>query len=68
MNYLGEKTPGGNIVGHARSMPRAPRYHPRHHGGGNTAANLEQLTRVKKKDPRVFQDGIYLIERDGAKV
>jgi len=35
---------------------------------GQTAANIEQLTRVKKRDPRVFQDGIYLIERNGAKV
>ncbi|MBI4043790.1 MAG: 50S ribosomal protein L6 [Candidatus Diapherotrites archaeon] len=30
---------------------------------GQTAANLEQATRQTKKDPRVFQDGIYLVER-----
>ncbi len=30
---------------------------------GQTAANIEQLTRIKKFDPRVFQDGIYLIEK-----
>ena len=35
---------------------------------GQTAANIEQLTKVKNRDPRVFQDGIYLIERDGAEV
>lgn len=35
---------------------------------GQTAANLEQATRIKKKDPRVFQDGIYLYERDGVKI
>ncbi|MBU2560337.1 50S ribosomal protein L6 [archaeon] len=35
---------------------------------GQTAANLEQHTKVKNKDPRVFQDGIYLIEKDGAPV
>lgn len=35
---------------------------------GQTAANLEQATRIKKKDPRVFQDGIYLYERDGVKM
>jgi large subunit ribosomal protein L6 len=28
-----------------------------------TAANIEQATRVKKKDPRVFLDGIYVYER-----
>jgi large subunit ribosomal protein L6 len=27
-----------------------------------TAANIEQATRVKKKDPRVFLDGIYVYE------
>ncbi len=35
---------------------------------GQTAANLEQATRIKKRDPRVFQDGIYLFERDGVKL
>jgi large subunit ribosomal protein L6 len=28
-----------------------------------TAANIEQATKVKKKDPRVFLDGIYVFER-----
>mgnify|MGYP006269588205 CR=1 FL=1 len=28
-----------------------------------TAANLEQATRVKRKDPRVFLDGLYVYER-----
>jgi len=30
-----------------------------------TAANIEQATRIKRLDPRVFQDGIYLVEKDG---
>lgn len=29
-----------------------------------TAANIEQSTRVKKKDPRIFLDGIYVYERN----
>jgi len=29
-----------------------------------TAANIEQATRVKNKDPRVFLDGIYVYERN----
>jgi len=29
-----------------------------------TAANIEQVTRVTKKDPRVFLDGIYVYERN----
>ncbi|MDR2829714.1 MAG: 50S ribosomal protein L6 [Methanobrevibacter sp.] len=28
---------------------------------GQTMANLEQATKIKGKDPRVFQDGIYLV-------
>jgi len=30
-----------------------------------TAANIEQATKIKEKDRRVFQDGIYIIEKDG---
>jgi large subunit ribosomal protein L6 len=30
---------------------------------GQTAANIEQATRIKGFDPRVFQDGIYLVEK-----
>lgn len=30
---------------------------------GNTAANIEQACRVRNRDPRVFQDGIYITSR-----
>ncbi|MDD5111404.1 MAG: 50S ribosomal protein L6 [Candidatus Altiarchaeota archaeon] len=33
-----------------------------------TAANIEQSTKIRKLDPRVFQDGIYIIEKDGKPV
>jgi large subunit ribosomal protein L6 len=28
-----------------------------------TAANIQNATKVKKKDPRVFLDGIYIYEQ-----
>ncbi|MEF8758141.1 MAG: 50S ribosomal protein L6, partial [Halobacteriales archaeon] len=28
-----------------------------------TAADIEQLTRVKDKDTRVFQDGVYITQK-----
>lgn len=32
---------------------------------GQTAANIEKSTKVRKKDIRVFQDGIFMIEKAG---
>ncbi|MDR0913477.1 MAG: 50S ribosomal protein L6 [Methanobrevibacter sp.] len=31
---------------------------------GQTMANLEQATKIKGRDPRVFQDGIYLVSKE----
>ena len=30
---------------------------------GQSAANIERASRIRDYDPRVFQDGIYLVER-----
>jgi len=30
---------------------------------GTTAANIEHATRIRNRDPRVFQDGIYMVQR-----
>jgi len=31
---------------------------------GQTVANIESITKVRRKDLRVFQDGIYLTEKN----
>jgi large subunit ribosomal protein L6 len=33
---------------------------------GQTAANIQQATKIKRFDPRVFQDGIYMMEKTTA--
>ena len=30
---------------------------------GNTSANIEHATKIRNRDPRIFQDGIYIVER-----
>jgi len=30
---------------------------------GQTAANLEQITKIKRKDQRIFLDGVYVYEK-----
>lgn len=32
---------------------------------GQTAASIEKLTTIRGRDTRVFQDGIYIIDKDG---
>ena len=66
-NFLGEK--------HPRSAPLVPGVEASVDGDfvvlrgrdieqvGQSAANIERATRIRDYDPRVFQDGIYLIER-----
>jgi len=68
-NFLGEKNPrrakilpgvtvkvmGQEIIVESIDKEKA----------GQTAANIEQATRINKWDRRVFQDGIYIVEKAG---
>ncbi len=66
-NFLGEKYPRrAKIVGRAQVEIRGQDIYVRGvdiEECGQTAANLEQATKIKRKDPRVFQDGIYIVKK-----
>ncbi|MEE8402129.1 MAG: 50S ribosomal protein L6 [Candidatus Hydrothermarchaeaceae archaeon] len=68
-NYLGEKVPRKTrIVGNCEVKIKGTEITITGNNieeVGQTAANLEQATKVKNKDCRVFQDGVYLVERNG---
>ncbi|MEM4662589.1 MAG: 50S ribosomal protein L6 [Candidatus Diapherotrites archaeon] len=67
-NYLGEKKPrrtkivGENTRVEIRGKEIIIRGTNKEHVG-QTAANIENVTRVKDKDLRIFQDSIYLVEK-----
>ena len=71
-NYLGEKFPRkANIVGDVKVVLDGADITVEginKEQVGQTAGNLEKSTRVNKRDPRVFQDGIYLVERNGVPI
>lgn len=66
-NFLGEKHPRrAKIVGRAKVDIRGNEIIVSgidKEECGQTAANLEQTTRIKNLDIRVFQDGIYIVEK-----
>jgi large subunit ribosomal protein L6 len=68
-NFLGEKVPrelkiktGANvkIEGDLITIESSDK-----ELASQTAANIERLTKVRGRDLRIFQDGIYIIEKDG---
>jgi large subunit ribosomal protein L6 len=66
-NFLGEKNPRrAKIVGRADVKVQGNEILVKgvdKEECGQTAANLERATRVKGLDVRVFQDGIYIVEK-----
>lgn len=66
-NFLGETTPRkAKIFGRAKVEIKGQEIVVRGvdiEECGQTAANLEKATRIRKKDRRVFQDGIYIVKK-----
>jgi large subunit ribosomal protein L6 len=69
-NFTGERNPRkAKIVGNAKVKVQSEDIIVQDlnlESVSQTAANIEQATKVKKKDPRVFLDGIYVYERSEA--
>lgn len=67
-NFLGERYPRtAKIVGSAKVQVKGDEVVVtgiNKEDVGQTMANLEQATKIKGRDPRVFQDGIYLVNRE----
>ncbi len=68
-NFLGEKKARkANIVGDTKVTIKGDKViinGINKEDVGQTAANIQQATKIRRFDPRVFQDGVYLIERSG---
>ncbi len=66
-NFLGEKEPRtAKIVGDTEVKIEDEEIivrGPDKKDVGQTAANIEQVTYINDKDVRVFQDGIYIVEK-----
>jgi large subunit ribosomal protein L6 len=67
-NFLGEKKPRmAKFVGETRVKTSGDEViitGPNKEDVGQTAANIEQVTKIKAFDPRVFQDGVYIVGKN----
>lgn len=66
-NFLGERKPRyASIMGETTVTVAGDRVtitgNNKEHVG-QTAANIEQACKIRNRDPRVFQDGVYIIEK-----
>ncbi len=68
-NFLGEKHPRkAGIIGDTKIKAKGDEViitGPNKENVGQTAANIEQVTKIKRYDPRKFQDGIYIVSKGG---
>ncbi|MEW5937964.1 MAG: 50S ribosomal protein L6 [Candidatus Thermoplasmatota archaeon] len=70
-NFLGEKSPRtARVVGDTKVTVKGGDITltgPDIEDVGQSAANIERATRIKGYDPRVFQDGIYIVKKGSRK-
>jgi len=68
-NFLGEKFPRkAKIMGDSQVEVKGDQVLISGHNiedVGQTAANIERATKIKNFDPRVFQDGVYIVQKPG---
>jgi len=68
-NFLGEKFPRkARILGATKVEVKGDQVlltGPDVEAVGQTAANIEQATKIRGFDPRIFQDGIYITKKAG---
>jgi large subunit ribosomal protein L6 len=71
-NYLGEKVPRKcGIVGNAKVTVNKDEIIVESvdkEAAGMTAGIIEKISQIRIHDRRIFQDGIYIIEKDGYKI
>lgn len=70
-NFLGEKIPRlAEIIPGVKVEIKSPRIILTSHNleaAGQTAANIEKATKIRNRDRRIFQDGIFIVEKPEAK-
>lgn len=68
-NFLGEKFPrSAKIVGETKITVKGDEViltGPNVEAVGQSAANIEKATRIKDRDLRIFQDGIFITQKGG---